>query len=237
MAKYAFILIIVAGCYNTTLKAYQVEPQAESDQARVYSTLAMLSEFPIGNFNSIYPKKVLWGFSYNIAFRQVKQIEFWQPGIQWDFTAGAVGPDKWNGIKVKTRNFFNRLYFFNRFMFSSHKRIEPFIELSFGVIFSNTDTHFVIKESVAEIIVEILLDEDFSSETVILNEHMDMNWVSEIGVGVLIDEVLVVAIKYNHSPLLEYVSADNLTIFKNNITYMAQTSSFNIISVNLGISF
>ena len=209
----------------------------------IYNTMSLLMGFPNNSFRTSYDKNVLWGFNLDLVFTPIKKNHFWQIGGQMDFLFGPTEKDLWNGIEVETWSTFTKFNIINRIRILNSKRINPFIELAYGRIKSRTATGYEVvdEQSFIELLIweGILGHEDdyVANQYVSLDRYKDSNKSITIGIGAVINKVLIVQLKYSTSPEMGFVNKGDFIINNDQVIYNPTRSKIETITLSIGLSF
>lgn len=231
MCKKAIILLLF--CFFSKVGFAQ---NAERNRLGFYPTISFLTSFPAGTFKADFDRDVLLGFNVDGVITPVKKNHFWQPGAQIELLLTSNKKDAWKGIEVETGSAFFKFNLINRIRPSYTGRIDPFFEVAYGLNVSSTTTNYEIVDE-ATFWEEFLLGQEDEIQTVQIKEHNDISSNFAIGIGAFIKNLLMVQLKYNVSPNIEFVNKENIVIINDSVQYQPVKSNMHTISLSVGINF
>lgn len=187
-------------------------------------------------FKENYDKSALLGFNFDVVFIPFKNAKAWKPGGQFEIFFGGQQKDQWSGIQLTSQSAFLKLNFINRFQPPRPMVVKPFLELAYGFNLNTTSSSYEVVDK-ASFWERFLLNAEDLVETKTAKEYSDITHNLAIGAGIIIKNFLVLQVKYNYVPEIEYVKADGITVVDNRIVYDFAKSDMKLITIGLGITF
>jgi hypothetical protein len=216
----------------------QGQPTPDDRQKPIgYFTISPAIAKSVGEFATNLNKKILWSFNFDVVFRPFKKVRFWEPGVQFDFNFLRNRKDRWNGIELKTQGLIAKINLINRIRPFKGQRIEPFLDLTYGLNISTTSTDYEVVDK-ATFVESFFFDIEDEIETVSVKSFTDASYVIGLGAGIIIKELYMIQLRYNYSPEIEFINRENVVINADgSVGYTPSKSKMETLNLSVGITF
>lgn len=216
--------------------ALSQEEEKDPNKIGLHLSVGALAGIPQGQFARDFPRESLWGFNFDAVVSPIQKHHWWKTGAQVEFFFTGTKKDTWKGLELKTKSSFVRVNFLNRIQLSHTGLVDPFLEFGLGFNVSTTTSSYQVFDE-ATFLEEFLLRVEDEWETVQVKSFNDVTSNMAVGFGVIIKRIVVVKVKYDRSPQIEFVPKDGISVFNDQIQYEAKKSKMQMISISLAVGF
>ena len=159
-------------------------------------------------------------------------------GMEFSAIFSGSKKDVFRGMEVKTSSTLFEIHPFVRWTPIKKQTLKPYMDFSTGITVAYTSTNSKIVHSVpADTFLEqVLFGDDTQVETVSQKHNTSTNLSFSIGTGVIIKNLLMVGIRYQHTNPVRYIDKNDVYIENNAIQYDVKHIPMDMIVVTIGIS-
>jgi len=211
------------------------QEEKESNRIGFDLTIGLLAGLPQGQFAREYPSSSLWGLNIEATVSPFGKHHWWKTGVQLEGYNTGTKKDDWQGVELTTESSIAKVNFLNRVRLAHSGIVDPFLEFGIGLNISTTTSGYLIYDE-ATFLEQLFFNKEggYSREEVKSFSNVTSN--IGFGFGVMVKRLLVMKVKYDRSPQIEFVPKNGIAVVNDQILYESKKSKMQIISLSLGFS-
>jgi hypothetical protein len=169
------------------------------------------------------------------AGKPFRKIQSFSGGLELSAIFSASKKDQFKGLEVETSSTLLEIHPFIRWAPETTLNLKPYVDVSAGIMLASTATTSEIV-SYPTFLEQVLFNEETEVETTSHKDYTSSSFSYSIGTGVIIKNIVMVGIRYQHTNPLSYSDKNKVYIENNTIHYDVKHIPLDMIVVTLGIS-
>lgn len=221
------IISIQLSCY-----AQGNMPLEEPSKPRpLYFSLDGIVAVPAASLKSY--SKVKGGFRFALG-KPLRAYSPFSVGLEIGGIFSGSKKDQFKGLEVTTSTTVVELQPFVRYVPRKDHAVNPYVDFSVGIMAATTSTTSEIIDE-PTFLEMVLFNSQTDVETTTHQSGGSTNFAFGLGTGVIIKNLVMVGIRYQHANPVDYINTNNVSIENGAIQYEVHRIPLDMIQITIGI--